>query len=108
MSDFVKKPCIHCPYRKDVKPFLTKERGEELAYAACNPYNTFHCHKTLEHDDEEGENYAGENSKVCAGFLSLQHNENGETYYDDEGFEPSNLVYNEASEMVDAYMEGGK
>ena len=30
---FVKKPCQHCPFRRDVKPFLTPERAEEIAGA---------------------------------------------------------------------------
>ena len=104
MADFVKKPCSQCPYRRDVKPFLTPERGEELAYHAQNPYNVFHCHKTLEHSDDcEGGTYAGERSKICAGFLTLQHNENGRTSYDSDGFKPSDNVYDDAFEMSQAY-----
>lgn len=74
MSCFIKKPCAQCPYRKDVKPFLHPARGEELAYAAENPYNTFYCHKTLEEgdDDNDGESIIGRTSKICAGFLSLR------------------------------------
>jgi hypothetical protein len=106
MSGFMKKPCEHCPYREDVKPFLTPARGEELAYIAHNPYNTFHCHKTTEsEDDGEGGRMAVNTSQVCAGFLSLQHNENGETPYDEDGFEPSDLVYCDSFEMAQAYEE---
>lgn len=101
MTDFVKKPCQHCPYRTDVKPFLTPERGEELANFALNPYNNFSCHKTLESDDED--TYVGENSKVCAGFLTLMHNENGKTPYDQDGFTPSDNVYSDSWEMTAAY-----
>jgi len=104
MSDFIKKPCAQCPYRKDVKPFLTPERGEDLAYAAQNPYNNFYCHKTLEDsDDDDGGLEISNGSKVCAGFLTLQHNENGKTFYDSEGFQPSENVYSDAYEMSDAY-----
>ena len=107
MSDFMKKPCSSCPFRHDVKPFLTPERGEELANSASNPYNTFHCHKTLEYDDDDdngdGDTFIGEHSKLCAGFLTLQHNENGSTAYDDDGFEPSPLVYSDSWEMEQAY-----
>lgn len=105
MSDFVKKPCAQCPYRRDVKPFLHPARGEELAYAAQNPYNTFHCHKTLGHDDDEGDTCVTSASKVCAGFLTLQHNENGSTAYDSDGFTPSDEVYGDCYEMADAYAE---
>lgn len=106
MSEFMKQPCQHCPFRQDVKPFLHPERGADLAYSAQNPYNTFHCHKTLDYDDD-GEAYACEGSKVCAGFLTLQHNENGSTSYDSDGFVPSELVYNDAYEMADAYEQHG-
>jgi hypothetical protein len=107
MSDFMKTPCVQCPYRCDVKPFLHPERGEELAYAAQNPYNSFPCHKTTvdsDDDDYDGERREGPNTKMCAGFLSLMHNENGFTHYDSEGFEPSDLAYGDVYEMIDAYL----
>jgi|TARA_R110000744_G_C19319538_1_gene557473 hypothetical protein len=109
MSNFMKKPCEHCPYREDVKPFLAAQRGEELAYLAQNRYNTFHCHKTTESVDEGegGPMEVVETSKICAGFLSLQHNENGETFYDKDGFKPSSLVYNESYDMEQAYYDNG-
>jgi hypothetical protein len=108
MSDFMKKPCKDCPYRRDVKPFLTPERGEELAYHATNPYNSFPCHKTTEasEDDEGSEMMVTEESKECAGFLTLMANEAGRTPYDHDGFEPSyDLCYDGAYEMVEAYEE---
>ncbi|URC15286.1 hypothetical protein GD1_162 [Paraglaciecola Antarctic GD virus 1] len=105
MSNFMKSPCNSCPFRRDVKPFLYPARAEELAYGTSNPYNSFTCHKTLEHDEELEENYAGEKSKECAGFLSMQHNNNGKTSYDRDGFEPSELVYDDPCEMVEAYEE---
>jgi hypothetical protein len=71
MSDFVKVPCKHCPFRKDVKPFLHPERAEEFVYAAHNPFNTFTCHKTLDHD-EDGNHVVSQESKECAGFLTMK------------------------------------
>jgi hypothetical protein len=106
MNNFMKKPCEQCPYRHDVKPFLHPRRGVELAFLAQNPYSSFHCHKTtVSCDDDSGENYAGSESKMCAGFLSLQHNENGRTFYDEDGFEPSPLAYGSSDDMMDAYDE---
>lgn len=106
-DDFMKKPCNHCPYRHDVKPFLTPERGEELAYHAQNPYNYFPCHKTTEDDEDE---YGGmdrvctEKTKECAGFMTLQANETGRTI--PEGFEPAyDVCYSEVYEMIDAYAD---
>lgn len=109
MSDHImKKPCKHCPYRNDVKPFLTPERGEELAYLAQNRYNSFPCHATTEYsemdEDEMGsERIVTPNTKTCAGFVTLQCNE-GMTI--PKGFEPAfKIVYTDACEMVQAYSE---
>lgn len=75
-----------------------------MAYIAQNPYNSFVCHKTtVSSDDDDGERHCTPQSKICAGFLSLQHNENGETLYDEDGFEPSPLVYESSYEMSEAY-----
>lgn len=99
---FMKKPCKQCPYRNDVKPYLRPERGEELAYHANNQYNSFTCHKTLEHD-ESGDVFKGENSKECAGFLSLLASIHGEKYVPD-GFVPDyENCYNDPSEMIEVY-----
>ena len=61
----------HCPYRNDVTPFLTAERGAELAYLTQNPYNSFTCHKTLEEDDESGEGIVGETSLLLSLIFEL-------------------------------------
>lgn len=99
---FMKKPCKHCPFRRDVKPFLRPERGEELAYHAQNPYNSFPCHKTTEADDESDESFCNEETKECAGFMTLQYIENDNNLPD--GFEPDyDNVYGDIYEMIDAY-----
>lgn len=98
---FMATPCEHCPFRRDVTPFLDPERAEEIAGSAWNPYNSFPCHKTLE-DDDEGETFAGAKSLECAGFLTMQVGEGREC---PEGFEPSPDVYSDPYEMEDAYTE---
>lgn len=100
----MKEPCAHCPYRRDVKPFLHPERGEELAYLACNPYNYFPCHKTTVGDPEDtGERLITNKSKLCAGFLTLMANECGEHRVPD-GFVPAwELCYTDANEMAYYY-----
>lgn len=101
MNGFMKKPCQHCPFRIDVTPFLHPERGAEIAYSTDNPFNSFACHKTTESDDETGESFAGEESKECAGFLTLRAQSTGEW---PEGFEPSwDLIYTGPEEMAEAY-----
>lgn len=104
---YMKQPCKHCPFRIDVEPFLTPERGEELAVHATNPYNTFPCHKTTVSDEEYGgdgsRSVANENSKECAGFMTLQINEGASI---PEGFQPAyRLVYGSYEEMIDAYAD---
>jgi hypothetical protein len=106
MTNFVKKPCSHCPYRKDVKPFLHPQRGEELAYHSTNPYNTFPCHKTTEYDEEYDDMVVTQKSKECAGFLTLQIVEGKKT---PDGFTPSfDIVYNNVDDMADAYLNQNK
>ncbi len=102
---FAKKPCQHCPYRRDVRPFLTPERGEELAYYTENPYNDFPCHKTTveDEDSDEGNMLVVDDTLTCAGFLSMQIEWSGRECPD--GFNPSDLVYSEPSEMAAAYEE---
>lgn len=108
MSEYyMKEPCKHCPYRHDVKPFLTPERGEQLAYHAQNPYNTFTCHKTMEPGEEEDDEIGCEmvhaaHSKECAGFMSLQINEGMDC---PEDFTPSDKAYGCVDDMIYAYEE---
>jgi hypothetical protein len=100
---YMKAPCKECPFRVDVYPYLTPERGEELASSATNKYNSFPCHKTTENIDiEDGfGRTVTQNSKVCAGFLTLQYNETGCSLPD--GFTPSNLIYSDSFEMIQVY-----
>lgn len=113
MSDitFVQKPCKHCPFRNDITPFLRAERAADLAYSAQNPYSSFPCHKTTVSDDEseEGEMMCNENTKECAGFLTLRAQELGEegTYECvEDGFKPSyDIVYESIDDMIYAYEE---
>jgi hypothetical protein len=104
MSGRMKEPCAHCPFRRDVKPFLHPKRGEELAVHAYNPYNSFACHKTTVSDEEFGgegdEMVVTEKSRECAGFLTLQINEGADCPKD---FDPSPLVYSDAYEMMEYY-----
>lgn len=103
MADYMKKPCQHCPFRHDVKPFLRPKRGEELAYATQNPYNTFPCHKTTEYDEDcdDGTMVETERSKACFGFLQLQINEAGVRI--PKGFVWSELIYEDPWAMTYAY-----
>ena len=104
MSEYyVKKPCQHCPFRVDVKPFLHPDRGAELAFLAQKPYGSFSCHKTLGYDDDGDTIVTGE-SKECAGFLTLMAQELGEEVLFYKRFKPSyEIVYSDSYDMADAY-----
>ncbi len=102
---FCKKPCKHCPFRKDVKPFLTLDFAEELAYSTQNPYNYFPCHKTTEYNEDLDDMEATNESLECAGFITMQIIENGEEYAP-KGFTPDyDLIYDGAFDMIQAYEE---
>lgn len=101
MSGFMKRPCKHCPFRSDVRPFLHPERAEEIAYSASNRYSDFPCHKTTEYDDDLGDMVETNDSRTCAGFLAMQINEAGIDTPSD--FKWPDNVYSDAYEMVDAY-----
>ena len=98
---YMKKPCLHCPFRLDVRPFLHPDRAYEIACVSEDTRQTFPCHKTTCHDDE-GEVTIYGSEKECAGMLTLRA---GET--DDglpRGFEPSfDAVYEDRFHMADAY-----
>lgn len=98
---FMKEPCVHCPFRRDVRPFLRVERAVEISSLACNPYSEFHCHKTLGHDEDEGDTMVVDTSLICAGFLAMQIEETGRRI--PEGFIPSEIVYSDHYEMIAAY-----
>lgn len=102
---FMKEPCQHCPFRRDVPPFLHPERGAQLAGLTENRYSDFLCHKTTVPDEESewGEMRVTAKSLTCAGFLSMQIEWGGAPC--PPGFEPSEAVYSEPGEMIDAYAD---
>lgn len=101
--DFVKKPCKHCPFRRDVKPYLHPERAAEIAYLSQSRYSNFDCHKTTVYDDDLEDQISTENSLTCAGFLTLRAQGGERTPKD---FEPSwEMCYSDENEMIEAYEE---
>jgi len=68
-------PCVNCPFRTDIKPYLRADRVREILSSP----GEFHCHKTITvDDDDDDENWGGviddRNAQVCAGFLiCLEH-----------------------------------
>jgi len=65
-------PCAHCPFRSDIKPFLTSARAEEI-YESLDR-GGFPCHKTCDYDTEEEGGQETEKTQHCAGALiMLEH-----------------------------------
>lgn len=62
-------PCRDCPFRTDVRPYLTPERILEIRAGLVR--STFPCHKTTQFDDE-GEHAPSDNEMHCAGALILK------------------------------------
>jgi len=104
-TSFVKKPCKHCPFRNDIRPYLHPDRAADIAYASENPYSDFPCHKTTEHD-EYGKHIPSNKNKTCAGFLTMRA-QCGERI--PQGFEPSwYIIYESPLDMFQAYDEEWK
>ena len=104
MSSYMKKPCQHCPFRVDVKPYLHPERAYEIANVAENPYSSFPCHKTTSRNDD-GYLTERDTEKECAGMLTMRANSLGEESLP-EGFVPSfEQCYSEPYDMYQAYEE---
>lgn len=69
-------PCPKCPFRTDVKPYLTRARAKEIADSIVQQQQTFPCHVTTEHDDD-GEVCGPTGSEQhCAGALILLEHAN--------------------------------
>lgn len=106
MIDRMAKPCKHCPFRRDVTPFLHPKRAAEIAYSSQNRYSDFPCHKTTEFDDDSGEGFSTNDSKTCAGFFAMQLNETADKLPD--GFVWPDNVYSDPHEMAHAYEDEWK
>jgi hypothetical protein len=70
----LKRPCGNCPFRTDRASFLSEARAQEIA-DALHADASFHCHKTLELDAEEGDVEITAASKHCAGAMIVLERE---------------------------------
>lgn len=103
---FSATPCDNCPFRKDVEPFLRRQRVVDIFNAALTKGQTFVCHKTLK---------SKEGRRTCAGFLHVL-NKTGDAQAVQivqlaerlAGVTPAqlrgaDLTYNSVQEMIDAH-----
>lgn len=56
----LRQPCDNCPFRKDVHPYLDRDRAAEIGRELVELERTFTCHKTIDYSkieecsDEDG------------------------------------------------------
>jgi hypothetical protein len=99
----MKGPCENCPFRRDVKPFLTALRGMQLAALTRHPDGIFHCHKTCDYSDaDETGQPSTANATLCKGFAILRAQESGNRFV-----KPDETVYGSMGEMIMAYAREG-
>lgn len=60
-------PCGNCPFRKSVKPYLTKPRAQEISEALLSD-QSFTCHKTVR---GLSANQRAKTTEHCAGALIM-------------------------------------
>lgn len=66
------RPCKNCPFRSDIKGYLTKKRVREIIDGITREQATFSCHKSNDFETgEDGWSETVETSKTqhCAGAL---------------------------------------
>lgn len=100
------EPCEKCPFRNDIRPYLTPGRVEEIVESTSFP-----CHKTIGHDDE-GEAVENKNSQMCAGYMIMLEKMEQPSQmmriaerlgkYDRKKLNMQSPVYEDGDEMADA------
>ena len=66
-------PCVQCPFRSDIRPFIAPERARQILTNNAE----FACHKTLDYQrpDEDGDATETKNTQHCAGVLIILEKE---------------------------------
>jgi hypothetical protein len=70
----LKRPCGNCPFRSDRAPFLDRDRAQDIA-DSLEAGASFHCHRTLDYNAEDGTPEITESSKHCAGAMITMERE---------------------------------
>lgn len=105
-------PCDNCPFRSDVKPYITPGCVREIERSLSRA--EFPCHKTTEHDDD-GHRARSNDEIHCAGALILLEKEQRPSQmmrvcerlgmYDPSKLNMDAPVYDSFDEMYDAHVE---
>lgn len=70
----LKRPCADCPFRSDKLPFLSRDRAQDIA-DSLEADASFHCHKTISYDTEDGSPEVTGSSRHCAGAMITMERE---------------------------------
>lgn len=113
MNYNLKKPCANCPFRSDIKPFITGARAKEICNSLVEQQQTFPCHKTVKYDDDEGNGRVVPKSEHCAGaMIMLERMQRPNQMmriaerlgiYDYRKLDMESPVYQNAAEMIAAH-----
>jgi hypothetical protein len=72
---FLTRPCSLCPFRNDIRPYLTPARVAEIKRSVINGQQDFLCHSTVDYDredeDDDEPRAQREGEKRCAGMTIL-------------------------------------
>lgn len=112
----LRAPCRRCPFRSDVRPYLSAARALEIVEAITDGDATFSCHQHNDFDeDDNGECVVieGPDAQHCAGALILleraaQPNQlmriaERLRFYDRSRLRMDSPVYESPAAMVAAY-----
>lgn len=112
----VSRPCGHCPFRSDVRPFIRTARVREI-WEAAKRGDHFVCHETVDYDLPADAPDPGR--RACAGFLIVARRDgllDGLTYVQlaerlaKVSFHKLNghdYVYRSVAHMIDAHEKAG-
>lgn len=65
----IKRPCSHCPFRRDVAPFLHPKRAADLRDQMRDDSRWFACHETT--GVKKGKRIRRDDQSHCAGLMGV-------------------------------------
>lgn len=73
----LKKPCGNCPFIKDTEMVLQPGRMTGIVQTLQRDTNVFPCHKTTQHDDEDGGTIPHSKEQACMGAIAFMLKHHG-------------------------------
>ena len=112
----LKRPCSNCPFLKDGGIRLTRQRTRDIAREFLDPNGgTFHCHKTVERDDD-GEETSSKDAQMCMGGVLFAYKQGvanqmvrigSRTGFDIDAVTGGELVFSSLDAMLRAALDRG-